>query len=121
MATATSIAAAEAELNELIRTGKALDGFDRFYADDVEMQENTDTPVKGKPANRKREEEFFASVESVNSIAVHASATEGDVSFSEWTFDVNFKGGQRVALQQVAVRRWKDGQIVHERFYYNKA
>lgn len=119
-ATETSIQAAERELNDLILAGKALEGLERFYADDVEMQENTDAPVRGKEANRKREEEFFGSVESVNTVEVHASAVQGDVSFSEWTFDVNFEGGQRVALHQVAVRRWKDGRIVHERFYYNK-
>jgi hypothetical protein len=33
---------------------------------------------------------------------------------------VTFKGGQRMKLEQVAVRRWKDGKIVKERFYYNK-
>jgi hypothetical protein len=34
--------------------------------------------------------------------------------------DVTFQGGFRVKLAQVAVRTWKDGQIVRERFYYNK-
>jgi ketosteroid isomerase-like protein len=113
-----SVAEADGELNELILSGRALEGLERFYADDVVMQENTDEPTRGKRANREREEAFFGKVESVHEVRVHAAAAEGDVSFSEWTFDVNLKGGQRVRLDQVSVRRWKDGRIVHERFYY---
>jgi len=44
----------------------------------------------------------------------------GDTSFGQWSLDVTFKNGYRPALNQVAVRKWKDGQIVHERFFYNK-
>ena len=43
---------------------------------------------------------------------------EGDRSFSEWIFDVTFKDGTRMRNEQVAARRWKDGKVVHERFYY---
>jgi hypothetical protein len=35
--------------------------------------------------------------------------------------DVSFKGGNRVQMRQVAVRTWKDGKVVHERFYYKPA
>jgi len=45
----------------------------------------------------------------------------GDVSFAEWETDLTFKNGFRTEMNQVAVRRWKDGLLIHERFYYNKA
>jgi hypothetical protein len=32
--------------------------------------------------------------------------------------DVTLKGVGRITMVQVAVRRWKDGKIVHERFYH---
>ena len=48
------------------------------------------------------------------------SAVNGDTSYSEWEFDATYKGAGRVKLTQVAARRWKNGQIVHERFYYHK-
>ena len=50
---------------------------------------------------------------------VLAVAAGDDVSFSEWMFDVTFKDGPRKRLEQAVVRRWKDGKITHERFYYN--
>ena len=46
-----------------------------------------------------------------------ASAVSGDTSFAEMWFDCTFKDGNRVKMQEVAVRKWEGGQIVHERFY----
>lgn len=119
--TTTDIAARDRDLNRLIVEGRALDGFERYYADDVVMQENSETPTVGKDANRQREIDFFDSVAEFHGAEVLASAVGDDVSFSEWIFEVTFKNGNRVKLEQTAVRRWKDGRIVHERFYYNAA
>lgn len=107
------------ELNEMVLGGQAMEAFEKFYADDVVMQENSNEPVVGKDANRKREEEFFGSLEEFHGAGVVGSAASGDRSYSEWWMDVTFKGGQRVKMEQVAVRVWKDGQVVSERFYYN--
>lgn len=109
---------ASRELDRLILAGRALEGFERFYAEDTVMQENLDPPCVGKAANRKREEEFFASVAELHAAEVRAQGAGADVTFSEWTLDVTLKDGQRVKLNQVSVRRWKDGLIAHERFYY---
>ena len=75
-------------------------------------------PFKGKEVNRKREIEFFSSLEQFHGAEVRASAVGDDVSFGEWMFDVTFKGGKRTKMEQVTVRRWKNGKIVSERFYY---
>jgi hypothetical protein len=108
------------QLNAMVLEGKAMEAFEQFYADGVSMQENNDPPTVGKDANRQREIQFFSSVETLHSNRLLASAVAGDVSFSEWEWDVTFKGGMRLLLCQVAVRRWKDGKVASERFYYNK-
>ena len=109
------------QLNAMILSGKAMEGFEQFYDDDVVMQENEKEPTAGKAANRQREIDFFSSLEAFHGAAVKASAAEGDVSFGEWEMDVTFKGGSRTTMHQVSVRRWKDGKIVHEKFYYDGA
>lgn len=119
-ATATSVQELDKQLNDDVLSGKAMEAFEKYYADDVVMQENSDEPRRGKDVNRKAEEEFFASVEKWNGGSVLSSAVNGDVSFSEWEYDITFKGGSRVKLNQVAVRRWKNGKIASERFYYTK-
>ncbi len=121
MSTNTDIQALDNELNEMILTGKALEAFELFYADDVVMQENNDEPRVGKDANRKAEQEFFSSLEAWNDGRIEGSAINGDLSFSQWYMDVTFKNGFRYKATQIAVRKWKDGKIVHERFFYNKA
>ena len=113
-----TIADLDKNLNEAILGGKALQAFDELYDENVVMQENSDQEFRGKAFNRKREQEFFASVEAWHGGAVLASAAHGDVSFSEWTMDVSLKGVGRISMAQVAVRRWKNGKIVHERFYH---
>lgn len=114
----STIAELENKLNDAVLAGKAMEAFEELYDDDVVMQENTEPEYRGKAFNRKREQEFFQSVEAWHGGAVLASAVSGDVSFSEWTMDVTLKGAGRVQMAQVAVRRWKNGKIVHERFYH---
>ena len=107
------------ELNEAILAGKALDAFEKFYADDVVMIE-PDAEHRGKDVNRKREQEFFASVEDFHGAELLSSGVSGDTSFSEWKWDVTLRGIGRIRLEQVAVRTWREGRVARERFYYNK-
>jgi len=111
----------DAELNNMILSGKLLDAFEKFYADDVAMQENADEPRKGKDENRKFEQKFMSNVEQFHGAKLLASAVSGDASFSQWEWDFTFTGGNRVQMSEVAVRRWEDGQVVHERYYYKPA
>lgn len=116
----TTIAELDAELNTTILEGRIMDAFGRFYADDVVMQENAEVPTVGKAANRDRELGFIAAVETFHGVTLLASATEGDTSFGEWVLDVTFKGAERIPMHQVSVRRWRNGEVASERFYYNK-
>jgi len=104
----------------MILAGQALEAFEEFYADDVVMQENADEPTRGKEANRKREEEFFAAVEEFHGAELVGSAAVGDTSYSEWMWDVTLKDVGRVKMEQVAARRWRNGKVASERFYFNK-
>ena len=107
-------------LNQQVLAGDILGAFDKYYAEDVVMQENSEEPFVGKAVNREREEQFVNSIAAFHGASVVSSAVNGDTSFSEWAMDVTFKGGVRVKMAQVAVRTWRDGQVARERFYYNK-
>lgn len=118
--TQTDLATLDQELNDTILEGRILDAFEQYYADDVVMQENADTPTHGKDANRTREEEFVDSIEAFHGAELLATAVGDDLSFGEWMMDVTLKGVGRVKLEQVSVRRWRHGLVAEERFYYNK-
>ena len=109
------IAALEKELNEMIATGKAMEAFEKFYADDVVMRENhncdLDTPLVDQF-------DFFGNVAEFHEGSLLGSAAQGDRSYSEWVFDVTFKDGSRMRNHQVAARHWKDGKVISEQFFY---
>jgi hypothetical protein len=114
----SNIAELEQKLNAAVLGGKAMEAFEELYDDNIVMQENTDAEFRGKDFNRKREQDFFATVEQWHGGRVLAQGAGHDVSFSESEMDVTLKGVGRIQMTQVAVRRWKDGKIVHERFYH---
>jgi type IV secretory pathway ATPase VirB11/archaellum biosynthesis ATPase len=118
MSNTSNLPALDHKVNEAILAGKAMDAFDELYADDVVMQDNSDEPWVGKKLNREREIKFFGSIETLHELKLVSNAVGDNISFSEWIFDVTFKGGTRVKMEQAAVRRWKNDKIVHERFYH---
>lgn len=116
----STIAELDKDLNQKLLSGKMMEAFEQYYADDVVMQENSDAPCAGKDANRKRELDFVTQIQEVHGFALADSAVSDDTSFSQWSSDVTFKNGFRFSNTQVAVRKWKNGKIVHERFFYSK-
>lgn len=107
------------QLIEMIQSGQIVEAMERFYADDCAMQENGNEPVRGLAANIAREKEFLAQVKTWNGFDAKAVAVSGDVSFIECVIDFVNTDDQHVLMEQVSVQRWRDGKIVHERFYYD--
>lgn len=105
-------------MNQMILDGKMLEAFETFYADDVVMQENDQPPTVGKAANRERELAMLKGIVEFRAAKVLAVGDAGEKTFVEWFND--FTHGQYGVRKghQVAVQTWKDGKIVHERFYY---
>jgi ketosteroid isomerase-like protein len=121
VATEVSVRERVQDLIEYIRKGRILDAMTEFYADDAAMQENANPPTAGLAANVEREKQFIAGVKQWLGFEVKAVAVEGDTSFMESALEFVTTGGQRVRQEQVAVARWRDGKIAHERFYYDSA
>jgi len=108
------------EMNDMILSGKMMEAFEKFYADDVTMQENSEEPRVGKATNREFEKQFMENVEEFHGMKLNATAftEDGEIAMNYWDMDVTFKGAPRKKTSQVAVQKWKDGKIVKERFFY---
>lgn len=107
------------ELNKMILSGKIMDAFERYYDDDVVMQENSDEPTFGKDANRKREEEFVNSVTEFRGADVLHAATSENTSIVIWHYEYTHKDWGIRNYIQAAVQTWKDGKIIKEQFIYS--
>lgn len=110
--------AAFEDIKPLVLQGKAMEVFEKYYGEDVVMQENETPPTIGKAANRQRELDFFSKVVEFRGIEVKSVAYGEDVIISEWFVDYTQADWGKVTHDQVSVQKWKDGKVVHERFYY---
>ena len=106
------------DLNDMVLGGKALEAFEKYYHNDVVMQENENAPVIGKEANRIREQEFFGAITEFRG-AKPLKVTIGEgVSMVEWHYDYTHKDWGVRNYNQISVQEWKDGKIINEKFYY---
>ena len=109
-------------LNDLfayIRQGKIIEAMNEFYEKDTVMQENANPPTVGLSANIEREKQFMSGVKEWKGFNVTASGVGDDVTLYECNLDFIATSGQPVHMEQVVVSKWKNGKIVHERFYYD--
>ena len=107
------------QLNQMILEGKILEAFDKFYADDVVMQDNNYPAREGKDVNRQYEEAFVGGLTEFRGAKVVNTLISDDLAVTEWWFDYTHKDYGVRTYNQLAVQRWKNGQIVEEKFYYN--
>jgi hypothetical protein len=116
--TVTDLKAAFEDITNLVLQGKAMEAFEKYYGDDVVMQENENPEVVGKAANRQRELDFFSKLVEFHGASVKGVAYGDDLIISEWFLDYTHADWGRKTYDQVSVQRWRDGKVVHERFYY---
>jgi hypothetical protein len=119
LSTAIDLKAAFEDIKQLVLQGNAMQAFEKYYGEDVIMQENQNLPTVGKAANRQREEEFFAKVVEFRGVQVKNVAFGENVIISEWFLDYTHQDWGKRTYDQVSVQEWKDGKVVRERFYYS--
>jgi len=107
------------ELLTHIRQGKVVEAMNEFYDQDTVMQENANRSTKGLAANIEREKQFMSGVKEWKGFNVTALGVGDNVTFYEATADYITTNGQAMHLEEVSVAKWKNGKIVHERFYYD--
>ncbi|PSL19563.1 hypothetical protein [Chitinophaga ginsengisoli] len=109
-------------LNNLITSKETLKAMDLFYAHDVQMQENEDSPRKGKDTCMEYEK-MILDIFDIDSILMDQAIDEDrNVVFSEWEMTITNKETKKSSKRiQISVQHWHDGLIESEKFYYNRA
>ncbi len=108
------------ELNSMILVGEILPAFEKFYAENVTMQENESEPAVGKDACRINEEAFVNNITEFRGAEVKSVLVSDGITVVEWAFDFTHAEWGIRNYTQVAVQRWnEEGQIINEKFYYN--
>jgi hypothetical protein len=107
------------DLLDHVRQGKIMDAMKEFYADDVVMEEPKYGKTVGLAANLEREQKFVDSVKEFKGFEAKNISVGENCATYENVMDWVDVDGQNIHVEQVSVQQWKDGKIVHERFYYN--
>ncbi|MEM6800132.1 MAG: SnoaL-like domain-containing protein [Bacteroidota bacterium] len=109
------------DLYAMLGQGQGLEAFEKHYHAEVVAVEADGSTREGKDKNREALKGWYASVKEHHGGGFHSiTANEAEaVTMVESWADVSFHNGGRMKLEEVCVQRWKDGQIIHERYYYN--
>lgn len=110
------------KLQNMMAEGKTMEAFEELYHDSVQVYEMpTGEHRDGKEAQRKAIEQWFGSVKEMHGGGVNNITSNEDdgVSTVESWMDVTTQDGNRMKMEEVAVQKWQDGQIVEEKFYYH--
>lgn len=103
-----------------VNAGKMLEGFEKYYAENVVMQELGEEPRVGKDINRHHEINFMQNIKEVHGgdiLSFSEDLTNNKTMVESW-MDLTFANGYRAKMQQVAVQTWNNGLIVNEIFYH---
>lgn len=107
------------DLNDLVLQGRALEAFEKYYDDQVVMQENEAPPTVGKEANRNREVEFYSKIVELRTARPLKVSVGQGVTMVEWYYDYTHSEWGERNYSQVSVQEWREGKIINEKFYYN--
>lgn len=111
------------DLQDKMAQGQMWDAFEQYYADDCTIVEGNGETRQGKEAQREAIKGWQASQQEYHDggFGPITANEEAQTSMVQSWFDVTFKDGNRFKMEEVAVQQWKDGKIIHERFYYDTA
>ena len=98
--------------------GKALEAFDRYYADDVTMQENEQPPRIGKAACRAFEVDFLSKIKAVRTYVCDGYVISGNKAFIVYRIDADHAEWGTLNMSEVAIQEWSNGKVVREKFVY---
>lgn len=107
------------DLNSLIKKGEIMEAFEKYYGEDVVIQENGNSPLTGKGENRKRGIVLLNDIDEFFGAEIISSAFENGLSMTEWAIDIKSKStNMRKIIYRVNVQHWKDDKIINEKLYF---
>ena len=107
------------KLNALLKEGKIMEAFEKYYNQDVTIHVDGNAPITGK--EQKREMIFLQEIEKLNSADIKSvtfGGTDDNVSMTEWAINIENKEGQQKTIYRVNVQHWKDNKIINEKIYF---
>lgn len=108
------------ELLDFLKTNPPVEQvYERFYDENVVVQENLQPPRVGRALSIERQQRMNANVKEVHEVKISTVLVDGDRSVIETHIDLTTLDGYRIRIEELGLQTWKDGRIIHERFFYD--
>ena len=96
-----------------------MEAIEKYYADNVQLQENNDAPRVGKTLALAHEK---GNIERVKHFKINIKSSVSDekqgLVMGEMQIDFETLKGEHVQMNEAYAQKWADGKIIFERFYY---
>jgi hypothetical protein len=110
------------ELLEFFKTNPPPEEvYERYYDENVVVQENMQPSRIGRALSIERQKLMNANVKEIHDFKIGAVLVDGDRSMVEMNLDATTKDGHHLKIEEVGLQTWKDGKIIHERYFYDPA
>lgn len=93
--------------------------YERFYDENVVVQENLQAPRVGRVISIDRQQRMNANVKEVHDFKIGAVLVDGDRSVIEMHLELTTVDGYRIRLEEVGMQTWRNERIIHERYFYD--
>ena len=95
---------------------------DEFYAEDIVQFENESIKIEGKSTLREMEERNLSKIHLVNTTLKHVVIDEEEgVVWGEMQIEYLPNDGEVQFLKEAFLQKWKNHQIVYQKFFYKDA
>lgn len=103
---------------DILREGKPLEAFDRFFSPDGVMYANDEVFAKGAKEARRKQEPFIAAAKSISGSIVDVIIMD-DHEVCIFKNQTSFITSDDVEhkIDGLCWQKWRDGQIIEERYY----
>ena len=112
------------QLISMCREGKNMEALELLYADDVVSTEHPNAPnpvTEGKAAVTQKSKDWYDNVEEFHGGEISDPIVAGEHFSCTMSFDVTFKKGGRIQMEEICVYHVVDDKIAAEQFFYSMA
>lgn len=108
------------ELLDFFKTNPPVEEiYERFYDENVVVQENLEAPRVGRALSIERQKRMNANVKEIHDFQIGSVLVDGDKSVVEMHLEATTKDGYRIRIEELGMQTWKNGRIIHERYFYD--
>ncbi len=103
--------------NELVKQGRIVEATEKYFAPNAKTIDFDGTVTTDKAEMLSKMQGFAGAIANVNSITLHHTSLNDNVSFSEFTFDFDMKDGSKVLWHEIMRTVWENGRIKEEQYF----